>query len=150
MDTSPSLILIFQYFSPFITQYFDMIYPPGNSPSKYHHLFSQKPSHIGNTEVLSYISSIWEDDRIERLENNQWKCLWCNVIFQVINATKALYHVIETKRMHIKRCISSIYQYHLSRYKDLNCLHTAVPTSHSHTSGLATFTTTICVVLAVS
>ena len=116
------MILISQYFcSPFIAQYLDMTYPPGNSPSKCHHLFSKKPSHKGNTKVLSYISSIWEDDSIEGLENKQWNYLWCNVIFQAINATKALYHVIRTKCMHIKRCRASIYQANLSRYEDLQC-----------------------------
>ena len=149
-DKSLSLILISQYFcSPFITQYFYMTYPPGNSPSKYHHLFIWKPWHKGNTEVLSYISSIWEDDRIEQLENI-WKCLWCNVIFQGISVTKALYHVIRTILMHIERCRASIYQDHLSRYNDLKYPHMTFPTAHSKTSCLAASTTTICLVLAVS
>ena len=50
--------------------------PPGNSTSNYHQLFSWIPSHIGNTKVLIYISSIWIDDHIERPKNNQWKFLW--------------------------------------------------------------------------
>ena len=121
MDKTPSMILISQYFcSPFIAQYLDMTYPPGNSPSKCHNLFSKKPSHKGNTKVLSYISSIWEDDSIEGLENNQWKYLLCNVIFQAINATKALYHLIRTKSLHKKMFQPLIYQSHLSRYKDLH------------------------------
>ena len=92
--------------------------PSGNSPSKYHLLFSQKPSHSGNIEFRSSISSIWEDDHIEKLENNQWKCLWCNVKFQRINATKYLAHIIGTKFIHIKRYRSSIDQSYLSRYKE--------------------------------
>ena len=91
--------------------------PYGNSPSKYHLLFSLKPLHSVNIEVLSSISYIWEDDRIEKLENNQWKCLWCIVKFQCTNATKALAHVIGEKNMHIKRCRASIDQDYLSRYK---------------------------------
>ena len=86
--------------------------PPGNSPSKYNHLFRQKPSHVGNIKVLSYISSICEDDCIERLENNQWKCLWCNVIFYGINDTKYIAHAIRIKCMQIKRCKASIDQDH--------------------------------------
>ena len=70
--------------------------PPGNSLSKYYHLFSQEPFHLGNIKVLSSISSIWEDYRIERLENNQWKYLWCNIKFQGISANKALSYVIGT------------------------------------------------------
>ena len=127
-----------------------MTYQPDNPPSNNHHLFSQKTSHIGNTEVLGYISSIWEDDSIERHENNQSKCLWCNVKFQGINATKALDHVIITKCIHIKRCRYSINQAHLSRYKDLQCPHMAPPTAHLHTSCPEASTTTICMVLDVS
>ena len=93
--------------------------PSSNSPSKYHILFSRKPSYSGNIEVLSYISSIWEYDHIEKPENIQWKCLWCNVKFQGLNTTKSLAHVIGTKCMHIKRCRSSIDQAYLSRYKEL-------------------------------
>ena len=82
--------------------------PSGNSPPKYHLLLSQKPSHSGNIEVLISISFIWEDDLIEKLENNQWKCFWCNVKFQGINVTKILAHVIRTKFMRIKRCTNVV------------------------------------------
>ena len=75
--------------------------------------------HAGNIEVLSSISSIHEDDHIEKLENNQWKCLWCNVKFQFINAIKAQANVIGNKCMHINKCRASIDQAHLSKYKDL-------------------------------
>ena len=92
--------------------------PYGNSPSKYHLLFSRKPSNLGNIAVLSYISSIWEDEHSEKLKDNQWKCRWWDVKFQVINATKALAHVVGTKFMHINRCTSSIDQAYLSRYKE--------------------------------
>ena len=65
-------------------------------------------------EVLSSITYIWEDDHIDRLENNQWKCLWCNVIFQGVYATKALDHVIGTRIMHIKILFPAIDKDHLS------------------------------------
>ena len=120
MDKSPLPILISQYFcSPFMKHQYVMSDPHGNSPSKYHHIFSRKPLHKRNTEVLSSILSIWEDYCIERLESYQWKCLWCKVIFQGIIATKALANLIGTKCMHIKRCWASINQYHLSRYNTL-------------------------------
>ena len=92
--------------------------PPGISPSKFYHLFIRKPYNTGNTKVIRSNYSIWEYDNIERLENNQWKCLWCNIIFQGNNVTKALAHVIGTKLVHIKLFLSSIYQAHLSKYKD--------------------------------
>ena len=99
--------------------------PYGNSPSRYHLLLSRKPSHSGNIEVLIYISSIWEDKHIENHEDNQWKCLWCDVKFQGINAKKALAHVIGTKILHIKRCTASIYQAYVSRYNELQQIKSA-------------------------
>ena len=99
--------------------------PYGNSPSKYHLLFGRKPSNSDNIAVLTTIKSIWEDDQIEKLEDNQWKCLWCDVTFQGINAKKYLSHVIGTKSMHIKRCTASIDQAHISRYKELQQIKAA-------------------------
>ena len=46
---------------------------------------NQRSNHSGNIVVLSSISSIWEDNLVEKLENNQWKCLWCDIKFQSIN-----------------------------------------------------------------
>ena len=94
--------------------------PSGNSPSKYHLVFSRKPSDSGNIVVIISISSIWEDDHIEKLENNKWKCLWCDVKFQGINETEALARDIGTKSIHIKRFIASIDKSYLSRYKELH------------------------------
>ena len=99
--------------------------PYGNSPSKYNLLFIRKPSNSGNIAVLSSISSIWEDDHIEKLKNNKWKCLWCDVKFKGINATEALAHVIGTKCMRIKICTDSMDQAYLSRYKDLQQIKAA-------------------------
>ena len=90
--------------------------PSSNLNSNYHLIFSRKPSNSGNIAVLSSISSIREDDYIEKLENNQWKCLWCDIKFQGIIATKYLALVIGTKCMHIKRCKDSIDQAYLSIY----------------------------------
>ena len=97
----------------------------GNSPSKYHLLFGRKPSNSDNIAVLTSIKSIWDEDQIAKLEDNQWKCLWCDVTFQGINATKALAHVIGTKCMHIKRCTASIDQAHISIYKELQKIKAA-------------------------
>ena len=84
--------------------------PYGNSPSKYHLLFRRKPLNSGNIALLSSISSIWEDKHIDELGDNQWKCLWCDVKFQGMNATKALARFIGTKIVHIMRCTASIDQ----------------------------------------
>ena len=99
--------------------------PYGNSPSKYHLLFNYKPLNSGNIAVLSYISSIWEDKHIEKLEDNQWKCLWRDVKIQGINAKKALAHGIGTKSTLIKRFTASIDQAYLSRYKELQKIKAA-------------------------
>ena len=99
--------------------------PYGNSPSKYHLLFDRKTLNSDNIAVLSSIKSIWEEKHIEKLKSNQWKCLWCDVTFQVINAKKALTHVIGTKSMHIKQCKSSIDQSYLSQYKELEQIKSA-------------------------
>ena len=99
--------------------------PHGNSPSKYHLLFGRKPSKSKNIAVLTSIKSIWDDDHIENLEDNQCKCLWCDFTFRGINTTKALAHVIGTKCMHIKRCTASIDQAHISRYKELQQIKAA-------------------------
>ena len=88
-------------------------------------LLSRKPSNSVNIEVLSSISSILEDDHIDKLENNHWKCLWCDIKFQGINVTKALDHVIGTEFMNIKRCTDSIDQYYLSIYKELQQIKSA-------------------------
>ena len=99
--------------------------PYGSSPSKYHLLFGRKPSNSDNIAVLTSIKSIWDDDQIEKLEDNQWKCLWYDVKSQGINATKALAHFIITKCMHIKRCTASIDQACISRYKELQKIKAA-------------------------
>ena len=99
--------------------------PYGNSPSKYRLLFGRKPSNSDNIAVLTSIKFLWGDDQIEKLKDNQWKCLWCDFIFQGINAKKALAHVIGTKCMHIKRCTDSIYQAHISRYNELQKIKAA-------------------------
>ena len=99
--------------------------PSGNSTSNYHLLYIWKPLYSGNIEFISSISSIWEGYHIEKLDNNQWKGLWCNVKFQGINATKYLAHVIGNKFMHIKRYRSSIDKSYLSRYKELQQIKSA-------------------------
>ena len=99
--------------------------PYGNSTSKYHLPFGRKLSNSDNISVLTSIKSIWGDNQIEKLKDNQWKCLWCDVTFKGINATKSLAHVIGTKSMHIKRFTASIDQAHISRYKELKQIKAA-------------------------
>ena len=52
-----------------------------------------------------------------RLDEENRKFLWCNTIFQGINATKAIAHVLENKGMHIKSCYVPKEKYHITRYQ---------------------------------
>ena len=68
---------------------------------------------------LDFISYIWDDDCIQRLDENKWQCFWCNNIFQVINATKVLDRVLVTKGVYIKSCYASMDKYPLTIYQEL-------------------------------
>ena len=69
---------------------------------------------------LDFTSSIWGDDHILRIDEKNWKCLWCNTIFQGINATKALAHVLRKKGMDIKSCYVPKDTAHMTRYQELH------------------------------
>ena len=93
---------------------------PSRTPSsKYHHPFCKTESSPGKNDILDFISSICDDDHIERLDNNTWKCLWCDIKFQVINAIKALGLVLGKIVISIKSCFTAINKAHLSKYKYL-------------------------------
>jgi len=68
----------------------------------------EDPSDTGD---LSKISSIWEDNKIQKfIDTNgkkKWKCLWCNnAPFGSWNASKTLAHVSKTSGHDIKPCTS--------------------------------------------
>ena len=44
---------------------------------------------------IGFISSVWDDDCIQRLVENNWQCLWWIKTFQGINANKALAHAMK-------------------------------------------------------
>ena len=90
------------------------------SSSKTHHLFCKTESSSRLEAILNFISYIWEDYCIEKLEDNKWKCFWCVITFQGINATKSLAYALVTRDMHTKSCNTSIDKSHLSRYKDIH------------------------------
>ena len=70
-------------------------------------------------DTLNFISSIWEDDCIEKLDNNQWECLWCDITIHIINSTKDLSRVLGISGMHIKSFSPAIEKYHWYIYKDI-------------------------------
>ena len=49
---------------------------------------------------LHYIPYIWDNDRIQVLDENKWQCFWCNKVFQVINSNKDMSQVLGTKGVH--------------------------------------------------
>ena len=86
--------------------------------SKYHSFFNNENICAETETKIDFISSIW-DDHILRLDKNKYHCLWCNTIFQGINANKALAHVLGKKGMNIKSCHVPKYKAHIKRYKDI-------------------------------
>ena len=65
------------------------------------------------------ISYIWDDDCIQRLDENNCQCLWFNKTFQGINAAKDLDHLLGGKVMNIKSCYVAMYKSYLTRYQEL-------------------------------
>ena len=62
---------------------------------------------------LYFISYIWDEDRIMRLDKKNCQCLWCNKSIQGINATKSLSHVLGKKGMNIKSVYVPKDKYHI-------------------------------------
>ena len=82
------------------------------------HSFFKKEKKSAETETkLDFISSIWDDDHIWRIDEKNWQCLWCNQMIQGINATKALARVLGKKGMHIKSFYITKDKYHITRYQ---------------------------------
>ena len=49
--------------------------------SKYHSLFNNENTFAETEKNIDFISSIWDDDHILRLDENNWKCLWSTKAF---------------------------------------------------------------------
>ena len=65
------------------------------SSSAFHSFLNQEKISAETATKLDFVSSIWDDDHIWRIDEKNWQCSWCNQTFQGINATKALVHVFE-------------------------------------------------------
>ena len=90
------------------------------SSSVFHSFFNKEKKSAETETKLHFISSIWDGDKILRLDENNWKCLWCTKIFQGINDTKALAHVLGKKGMHVKSCYVPNDKAHITIYQELN------------------------------
>ena len=93
--------------------------PSSNSSLICHTLFNKKEASTETKTKLDFLSSIWDDDRIERLDVNKWNCIWWDNTFQGINATGDLAHVLGTMGTHINSCFTAIEKYHPTRYQQL-------------------------------
>ena len=89
--------------------------PSSNSSSKMYHLFHKRDSSSRIDVILNFIYSVWLDDRIKKLDNNEWKCLWYGTTFQGINSTKLFLLIyleqgVYTSRVIILKLIHITYQ----------------------------------------
>ena len=48
------------------------------SLSKFHSLFNNEKACAEKEGKIDFISSIWDDDRIQRIDENNWKWLGCS------------------------------------------------------------------------
>ena len=71
---------------------------------KYHYLFNNEKTCTETEKNIDYVSSIWDDDQILRLDKKNWQCLWYNKNFQGIDAIKDISHVLRNKDVRIKSC----------------------------------------------
>ena len=102
-----------------ISKVYVMSSPTRQSSPAFHSFFNKERTSSETATKFYFISSIWDDDHIRRLDEKNWQCLWCNQTFQQINGTKALAHVLGKKGMHIKSCYVAKYKAHITRYQEL-------------------------------
>lgn len=74
---------------------------------------------------LAPLKTIWDDkDHLEKcIEKGKdgWRCKWCGIFFNGVNATKALFHVAKIWRpsVHVAICRAVIEPIYLQLYRDL-------------------------------
>ena len=89
------------------------------SSPEFHSFFNKEKTSAENATKIDFISSVWDDDHIMSLDENNWQCVWCNQTFQLINATKALARVFGKKGIHIKSYYVAKDKAHTTRYQEL-------------------------------
>ena len=93
--------------------------PTSQSSPAFHSFFDKEKTSAETVTKIDFISSIWDDNYIRRIDEKNWQCLWCNQIFQVIHSSKALDHVLWKKIMHIKSCYVSKEKSYTTGYQEL-------------------------------
>ena len=87
--------------------------------SKFHPFFNKEKIGAETETKPDFISSIWDDDQILRIDENKWKWLWCTKLSQGNNAAKALDCALGKKVMYNNRCYDSKEKAHITRYQKL-------------------------------
>ena len=105
--------------------------PTSQSSPAYYSFFNKEKTSAETATKLDFVSSIWDDDHIRRLDEKNWQYLWCNQSFQGIHSTKSLAHVLGKKGMCIKICYVAKEKAHTTRYQDLHNLKQARRTCFS-------------------
>ena len=90
------------FLSVVISKVYNMSSPTSQSSPAFKSFFNKEKTSVETATKIDFISSIWDGDHIRRLDENNCQYLWFNQIFQGINATKALAHVLGKKGMNIK------------------------------------------------
>ena len=83
-------------------------------------LFNNEKGVCRKRHPFYFISSIWDDDNIQRLEGNNWHFLWYYKTFKGINATMVLSHIPQKKGMNVKKAY--IDKSHTTKYQELQHL----------------------------
>ena len=96
-----------------------MLSSASRSSPTFHSFFNKENTSAETETKLVFVSSVCGNDHILRLDENNWQCLWCTKLFQGINATKDIAHVMGKKGVHLKRCCVPKDKYHITRYQEL-------------------------------
>ena len=72
-----------------IIRVYVMSSPTSQSSPAFHSFFNKEKTSAETATKLDFISYIWDDDHIMRLDEKNWQCLWRNKIFQGINTTNS-------------------------------------------------------------
>ena len=96
-----------------------MFSPTSQSSTAFHSFLNKEKKSTETATKLNLISSIWDDDHIPSLDEKKWQSLRCNQIFQRINGTKAIAHILGKKGMYIKSCYVDKDKAHTTIYQEL-------------------------------
>ena len=81
--------------------------------------FNKEKTSAETETRIYFVSSIWDDDHILRLDEKNFWCLCCPKVFQGINDTKALANVLGKSGIHNKSCYVTKDKAHITRYREL-------------------------------